>query len=77
MLNPPGRAWLAIALALALGTALAAIAPAVALDWQPTLAWHEPWRALFGRLLMTRPSRTLSPAEAALILVHGQAAKSP
>ena len=45
MLNPPGRAWLAIALALALGTALAAIAPTATLDWQPALAWREPWRA--------------------------------
>ncbi|MBC7476564.1 MAG: glycosyltransferase family 2 protein [Pseudorhodobacter sp.] len=41
------------------------------------LMQDEPWRALFGRLLMTRPSRTLTAAEAALILVHGQAAKSP
>ena len=45
MLNPPGRAWLALALALALGTSLAAIAPSAALDWQPSLAWREPWRA--------------------------------
>ena len=30
----------------------------------------EPWRALFGRLLMSRPSRALSPAEAALIHAH-------
>ena len=37
--------WLAVALALALGTTLAAIAPAAALDWQPALAWREPWRA--------------------------------
>jgi hypothetical protein len=32
----------------------------------------EPWRALFGQLLMTRPSRTLSAAEASLITVHSQ-----
>lgn len=31
---------------------------------------EEPWRALFGRLMMSRPSRTLSPVEAALILAH-------
>ncbi|MEO8242885.1 MAG: glycosyltransferase family 2 protein [bacterium] len=30
----------------------------------------EPWRALFGRLLMTRPSRALSPVEAGLIHAH-------
>lgn len=31
---------------------------------------EEPWRALFGRLLMARPSRALTQAEAALILAH-------
>ncbi len=31
---------------------------------------QEPWRALFGRLLMAGPSRTLSAAQAALILAH-------
>ncbi len=30
----------------------------------------EPWRALFGRLLMTGPSRTLTAAEAALLQAH-------
>ena len=45
MLNHPGRAWCAVALVLALGTALAVIAPTTALDWQPPLAWREPWRA--------------------------------
>ena len=35
----------------------------------------EPWRALFGRLLMTRPSRALTPTEAALI--HAHSPKSP
>lgn len=34
------------------------------------LMQQEPWRALFGRLLMTGPSRTLSGAEAALIHAH-------
>ncbi len=31
---------------------------------------EEPWRALFGRLLMCGPSRTLHPAEAAMIHAH-------
>ncbi len=38
---------------------------------------EEPWRALFGRLLMTRPSRALSFAEAGLIHAHAQAATPP
>ncbi|MBC7739965.1 MAG: glycosyltransferase family 2 protein [Candidatus Saccharibacteria bacterium] len=42
-----------------------------------TLMSEDPWRALFGRLLMTRPSRTLSANEAALIQVHAKTAKAP
>jgi hypothetical protein len=38
---------------------------------------EEPWRALFGRLLMTRPSRALSPAEAALLHAHIPVARQP
>ena len=38
-----------------------------------TLMAEEPWRALFGRLLMSRPSRALSPTEAALIRAHSPA----
>jgi hypothetical protein len=33
---------------------------------------EEPWRALFGRLLMTPPARILGPEEAALIRRHRQ-----
>jgi hypothetical protein len=36
----------------------------------------EAWRALFGRLLMTPPSRALSAAEAAPLLRHAVAARS-
>ena len=36
------------------------------------LMGEEPWRALFGRLLMTPPTRPLDPARANLILRHGQ-----
>jgi Glycosyl transferase family 2 len=32
---------------------------------------NEDWRALFGRLLMTPPTRTLTPAEARLVWQHG------
>lgn len=36
------------------------------------LMQHEPWRALFGRLLMTPPTRALSPEQARLIWSHGR-----
>lgn len=42
----PGRAWCALALLLALGSALAVGRPVALLDWQPELALAEPWRAL-------------------------------
>lgn len=40
----PGLAWLALSLLLALGALLAPAWPATLLDWQPGLAWREPWR---------------------------------
>lgn len=38
---------------------------------------EEPWRALYGRLLMTRTSRSLSPQEAALIHRHNPLLPGP
>jgi rhomboid family GlyGly-CTERM serine protease len=40
-----GRAWAGLAAALALGAAVAFAVDPGALDWQPALAAHEPWRA--------------------------------
>lgn len=42
----PGRAWCAVAVLLALGSAVALSLPHPAIDWQPALAGSEPWRAL-------------------------------
>ena len=41
----PGRAWVALAAVLGGGSVLAWWLPAPWLDWQPTLAAIEPWRA--------------------------------
>ncbi len=43
-LPAPGRAWIALGALLALGALGAAALPAAWLDWQPALAWREPWR---------------------------------
>ncbi len=40
-----GRAWAGLAAALALGAGVAFAVDPGALDWQPGLAAHEPWRA--------------------------------
>lgn len=48
-----------------------------ALGWRRArfgnLMQQEPWRALFGRLLMTPPSHSLNAAEAALLLTYTRA----
>jgi rhomboid family GlyGly-CTERM serine protease len=41
----PGRAWVALAVLLGAGALLGWWLPAMLLDWQPALAWREPWRA--------------------------------
>lgn len=40
-----GRAWVALAVALALGALLTSGVAPEAIDWQPSRAWPEPWRA--------------------------------
>ena len=41
-----GRAWVALSATLALGACFAfALDATTAIDWQPSLAWSEPWRA--------------------------------
>ena len=51
-----------------------------AVEWRKrrfaTLMQDEPWRALFGRLLMTPPARTLTAAQAEPLLRHARAAQS-
>lgn len=43
----PGRlAWWAVCSALALGSLCAHLWPTAAIDWQPSLALREPWRAV-------------------------------
>ena len=38
------RAWLALAALLAAGALLAPLWPTPSLDWQPGIAWTQPWR---------------------------------
>lgn len=44
-MNSPGRAFVALAALLGVGSLLAWWLPAPWLDWQPELAGREPWRA--------------------------------
>lgn len=40
----PGRLWVALCAALAAAALALWWAPTAVFDWQPTRAWHEPWR---------------------------------
>ena len=44
-LNPGGRAWAGLACVLGASALLCWPLPAPWLDWQPALAWSQPWRA--------------------------------
>lgn len=44
LLQRPGALWLGSSAALALLALLAATVDSARLDWQPALAWREPWR---------------------------------
>ena len=70
ILSAPRAAWLE----RLHGDAVLARLHAAAAAWRrarfAALMADEPWRALFGRLMMTPPARTLSEAEAAMIRRH-------
>ncbi|MCE4557428.1 rhombosortase [Roseateles cellulosilyticus] len=53
--SPPDRRWPALCAALALLCLLAWPAPREALDWQPALAAHEPWRAVTAAFVHWTP----------------------
>jgi rhomboid family GlyGly-CTERM serine protease len=77
-LKPFSNAWAWLAALLAAGTVLAQLMPSTGLDWQPGLAWSQPWRwwtaafvhwsgqHLLGNLLAT-----------ALVAAYGLAAAVP
>ncbi len=87
----PGRAWLALALLLALGSAVALLvapgsavahgrppATLAAIDWQPGLAWVEPWRAYSAAFVHYSNLHLLGNAAGlALTAAYGVAARVP
>jgi len=74
----PGRAWLALAALMAVGSVWAWWAPAWALDWQPALAWSEPWRAFSAAFVHWSPLHLGANLGAtAAVAAFGWAAKLP
>ena len=77
-MNRPGQAWLSLAAALAAASVLAWWAPAWALDWQPALAWSEPWRAFTAAFVHWSPLHLgANLGAAAAVAAFGWAAKLP
>lgn len=77
----PGRAWLGVALLLALGSVLAHGRPQAlleAIDWQPGLAFTEPWRAFSAAFVHYSNLHLLGNAAGlALTAAYGLAARVP
>ena len=44
-MNPGSRGWVAVAAGLAAWALLGGLIDPASIDWQPSLAWRQPWRA--------------------------------
>jgi rhomboid family GlyGly-CTERM serine protease len=74
----PGRHWAALSLVLCAASALAWWLPAPLLDWQPGLAWQEPWRAWTSAWVHWSPMHLGANLGAALVVgAFGWAAQVP
>ncbi|MGZ5235476.1 MAG: rhombosortase [Caldimonas sp.] len=73
-----GRAWLALAALLGLGAVAATVASSRAIDWQPGLAWREPWRAWSAAWLHFSTLHLVANlAGTALVAALGRAGRIP
>jgi len=76
--NRPAQAWIAVAAGLALLALCGAALPHETLDWQPGLAWHEPWRAFSAVAVhYSRLHLAANLAGAVVLAVLGWAAAAP
>jgi rhomboid family GlyGly-CTERM serine protease len=74
----PGRLWLGLGGALALGSLLAWWLPALLLDWQPRHAASQPWRAWTAALVHWSPQHLATNLLAtAVVAAYGWAARLP
>jgi len=72
------RAWLALAAVLAAGALAGSAVPREAIDWQPTLAAIQPWRAFSAVFVHYSPLHLAANlAGAALVAALGRAARMP
>lgn len=72
------RAWPLLCAAAAAGALLAGFAPAARLDWQPALAFAEPWRWFTAAFVHWSPLHLAANlASAAVLAAFGHAAALP
>ena len=72
------RAWFGVAALLLLGSLACIDAPANAIDWQPSLAWPQPWRAWTAVWVHYSPLHLLANMIGGLLVaVFGAAARVP
>lgn len=70
--------WVAVAVVAALGALAGWLLPAAAIDWQPALAWREPWRWWSAAFVHWSPLHLAANlAGAALVAAFGRAARMP
>jgi rhomboid family GlyGly-CTERM serine protease len=77
-MRAPGAAWAALAALLAGGAVAAWFLPADRIDWQPALAWREPWRAWTAAFVHWSPLHLGANLLGAVVVAAlGLAARTP
>lgn len=72
------RAWVRLTAVLMLGSVVAWWLPAAMLDWQPELAWQQPWRAFTAAWVHWSPAHLgVNLLAAAVVGAFGWAARVP
>jgi rhomboid family GlyGly-CTERM serine protease len=77
-MSPAGRAWAALAALLVAASLLATALPANLLDWQPELAFSQPWRSFTAAFVHWSDQHLVANLFAAAVVgVYGWAAQLP
>jgi len=77
-LSDASKAWGALSAVLAAGALAAWLLPTPWLDWQPALAWREPWRAFTAAFVHWSPLHLgANLAATAVVAAYGLAARLP
>ena len=77
-MNQPSRAWAMLAALAGAGSVIAGWWPSASIDWQPALAFSEPWRAISAAFVhWSGLHLTANLAGAAVVAAFGWAARVP